>query len=227
MRLFLVLAIIATSVIFYALPEWDIAVSRFFYVPGEGFPWKHHLVSEFFYYFIRVLSVGVAGYLCGAVGLYMIGQTRFPLIGKWIPLPTKRIALCLIAALLLGPGALVHYGFKPVFERARPVNTTVFEGVKTFTPAWVFSDQGGKSFISGHASMGFFMAAMAYCLACPTRRKFWYAIGLTFGFTAGFMRVMQGSHFLSDILLGGFISLLVAEIIVRYFGKVKTAEDAA
>jgi membrane-associated phospholipid phosphatase len=122
----------------------------------------------------------------------------------------------LIATMIIGPGLIVNLGFKDHWHRPRPVQTQEFNGPSPFTP-W-YDDNGGCkkncSFVSGEAATGFWMVAPASVLPPPWRGPGMVA-AFAFGFGASLLRLAFGGHYLSDVLLGGLIALIVIEIVRR------------
>jgi lipid A 4'-phosphatase len=111
---------------------------------------------------------------------------------------------------------VVNAVFKEHWGRARPRDITEFGGTRTFTPAFVISDQCERncSFVSGHASLPFAFAALGFLL----RRRRWaiYAGAAAFGGLVGFGRIVQGAHFLSDVVFSGVFVFLVAYLLAHY-----------
>ena len=66
------------------------------------------------------------------------------------------------------------------------------------------------SFVSGEASTGFWMVAPASLLPPPLRTPAIVA-AFAFGAAASLLRLAFGGHYLSDVLLGGLITLIVIE----------------
>jgi len=122
----------------------------------------------------------------------------------------RRIAVYLLLVMLVGPGLLVNTVFKDHWGRARPSQVTEFGGGKQFTRAAIPADQCPKncSFPSGHASVGFYFLALAFVL--PRRRALWLTIGTGLGLGIGLVRIIQGGHFLSDVLFAGIVVYLTA-----------------
>jgi lipid A 4'-phosphatase len=85
--------------------------------------------------------------------------------------------------------------------RARPAKIVPFGGSARFSPALLPSDQCASncSFVSGHASAGFFFVSLGFLGGRAARLK-WTLIGLALGSIAGLGRISQGGHFLSDIV---------------------------
>ena len=109
----------------------------------------------------------------------------------------KNIYTFLILSLVLGPGILVNTILKNnSIGRARPSQITEFGGSANFTRAFEYSGACDKncSFVSGHASMGFFFIGLGWLM----QSKRWFYIGLAIGIVVGFTRIVQGGHFLSD-----------------------------
>jgi membrane-associated PAP2 superfamily phosphatase len=107
--------------------------------------------------------------------------------------------------LAIGPGLIVNGVFKPYWGRPRPHCTIPFGGDQEFLPVLQKGcDQDYASFPCGHASMGFYLMAPAFVFY---RRKPWLAMAfLCLGLVAGITRIVEGSHFASDVLWsGGFV----------------------
>ena len=122
----------------------------------------------------------------------------------------------LIATMVIGPGLIVNLGFKDHWHRPRPIQTQDFNGPSPFTP-W-YDDNGGCkkncSFPSGEASTGFWMVAPASVLPPPWRIPAMVA-AFAFGVGASLLRLAFGGHYLSDVLLGGLVTLIVIEGVRR------------
>ena len=108
----------------------------------------------------------------------------------------------MLLALLLGPGVLVNMTFKEYWGRPRPHQVEEFGGSREFRPPVIpcFDCRSGHSFVSGHASMGFILFAVA--LVYRRRRWIWIAGGA--GSAIGLARVAMGGHFLSDVVFSGW-----------------------
>jgi lipid A 4'-phosphatase len=122
----------------------------------------------------------------------------------------RRTALYLLLVMAIGPGILVNTVFKDHWGRARPSQIVEFGGAKQFTRAALPSGECEKncSFVSGHASVGFYFLALAF--VWPRRRALWLALGTSFGLGIGLVRIMQGGHFFSDVIFCGIIVYLTA-----------------
>jgi len=99
---------------------------------------------------------------------------------------------------------------KDHLHRPRPIHLTEFGGTSDFRPWYRFDGDCKKNcgFASGEAASGFWMVAPAL-LAPPPLQAPAVAAALVFGLGASALRMAFGGHFLSDVLFGGLISLLV------------------
>jgi membrane-associated PAP2 superfamily phosphatase len=126
--------------------------------------------------------------------------------------------LFLAALLALGPGLAVNGVLKPYWSRPRPKEIKAFGGTQEYISVWQRGPLGvGKSFPSGHASMGFYLMAPAFVLY--RRRPRWalafLLLGLAGGAVIGLGRVAQGQHFPSDVLWAGGLVYL-SGVLLRY-----------
>ena len=205
---------LALAVLFVLWPESDMAVSAVFYRSDiHDFAGKDSIVVMAIYKFIPLLSTGViVGVVLALIGSFFIHGARGRL---W-----RIRAGFLAAALALGPGLVVDVVLKECWGRARPSEVAEFGGKARFTPAFLLSDQGGRSFVSGHASAGFFVAAFGFLGGAAARRR-WTLIGLVFGSIVGFGRITQGGHFLSDVVFAFYFtwfSIWLVWVIFRKLG---------
>jgi lipid A 4'-phosphatase len=105
-----------------------------------------------------------------------------------------------VVAGILGPGAVVNWGFKDNWQRARPYQVQAFGGTQTFSRAAVMTDQcdANCSFVSGHVACGVFLASLG--LVHRRRQRAWAAVGVASGLVIGFARMADVAHWLSDVL---------------------------
>jgi len=190
-----------TLVVFALWPGIDLAVSHYFYDQG-GFIGRDGLERfgrDFFRVTPYVLLIGFA---------ILYGLRRF---GVAVPYaPTGRALVFLAATMAIGPGLIVNSGLKSHAHRPRPVHVQEFGGSDEFRPWYRFDGACEKNcaFASGEAAQGFWMVAPA-SLTPPQLRPLAIGAALLFGAGASGLRLAFGGHFLSDVLLGGLISLIV------------------
>ncbi|MEI8381177.1 MAG: phosphatase PAP2 family protein [Planctomycetota bacterium] len=153
------------------------------------------------------------------------------LFGPWIlPRPEwrqstriRRAGLFLFLMLLIGPGLIVNVGFKHLWGRPRPLQCSVFDGEKEFLPVgtWATEPSRNSSFPSGHAAVAFYLIAPAFIVGChrPRWKAAWLIGGFLFGCGMGLTRVVQGGHFISDVVWAGgmvyFTGVALSWLILR------------
>lgn len=195
--------LLIAGIAFYSFPQIDITAAHLFYRDGQGFFLKNNPVVLFFYEIVPFL-VGFF-IVAGIAFLVIIILRRKPCLGL-----RKREVFYLLLVLLIGPGLLVNGVFKEYSGRARPSQIAEFAGSRHFSPAFTISNQCQQncSFVSGHASIGFYFVAFAL-LASTCRRKL-FILAILPGIAVGISRMAQGGHFLSDVVCSGLIVTAVA-----------------
>ncbi len=190
----------AALLLFTALPGIDLWFSGLFFHPDSGFflaDWPP----------VRLLFRS-APYLTGAFVLFAVAAGARHYFGQRTLLGCDaRAALYLVLALAIGPGLLVNTILKDHWGRARPSQIVEFGGDKQFTPVLVPSRQCERncSFSSGHAALGFSLVAFAFLPAERRRRRLAIACAVAAGSLLGLARIVQGGHFLSDVVLSGLL----------------------
>lgn len=184
-------------------PHFDLSFSRLFYIGPSDFLLRGRPLGRFFNDLVRDSTVVLAiGLLAGfAVAI------AFKRKVLWL---SATQYLFLILCLAIGPGLVANGILKEHWGRARPRNVAEFGGHRQFTPALQPADQCAHncSFVSGDASQGFFYTAFAFVVP-RRRRKPVMAAGLAIGALVGLERIMQGAHFLSDVLFAGIVTVAV------------------
>ncbi len=127
-----------------------------------------------------------------------------------------RVAAFVLLALALAPGLAVDLGLKDHWGRARPRDIVEFGGARQYTPPFQIARQcdDNCSFVSGHAALGFSLATLAF-LAPPRRRRVALGAAIAFGLGVGLMRMLQGAHFLSDVIFAGFVVIGIVGALSR------------
>lgn len=203
-HLVLILLVVA-GVTLIVWPQGDLLLAGLFYDPFDGFYLKTHPVNKFVFDLVPWVSRAVIAGLLMFLLLAWTARKRDAFF-----LSHRKAMLYLLLVALLGPMFLVNSVFKDNWGRARPSQIEQFGGEKQFTRAAIPADQCVKncSFVSGHASTGFFFLVPAFVFAA--RRRMWLVIGTVSGLGIGFVRIMQGGHFLSDVLFSGVVVYLTA-----------------
>ena len=112
-------------------------------------------------------------------------------------------------------GIVANLFFKNIWGRARPGDILQLGGKENFTPWIQISDActSNCSFFSGDASVGFSLIALYFL----TKRNIFFWLSLFFGFGIGLVRIMEGGHFVSDIVMAAMILYLSYYFQMKYY----------
>lgn len=206
------LAVFLACIAFFLIfPKFDLYVSQHFYdSPSGRFFWKNHFITDFIYELTHVIAAAMLITLPVMIVLGFLIKIRF--------LKHNRRALVfLLTALLVGPGLIVNSLLKENWERPRPRQVMEFGGDKNFVAPFAptFECDKCRSFVSGHASVGFYFFALALLL----RNRKWFLLPITLGIVIGATRVVQGGHFFSDVLFSGWVVWFSSLILYQLFFK--------
>lgn len=161
------------------------------------------------------LVVGVLGAIVAVFGS-RLAYTDDPRKIKQIRLGGLFLALLLI----IGPGLLVNASLKSVWGRPRPLQCAEFGGEKAFLPVgeWASQSFPNSSFPSGHAAVAFYLMGLGFVVSPrqPWLRWSCFAGGMAYGVAMGLTRVLQGGHFLSDVLWAGALVYFVGVGLARF-----------
>lgn len=204
----MVCAFLASILLFICFPRLDVWVSGLFYTPEHSFYLSETFVVESMHWVFGKIQYFI---LLGLVVLLFMSR-------EWLLKHTglyRKHLWFLLLLLLLGPGLLVNIGLKDNSTgRARPNDTALFGGDKQYTMPFVMAEQCGNncSFVSGHASTGFFLMGLAWVF----QRRRLLVLGVGLGAIAGFGRILQGGHFLSDVIFS-FWTVYFATIMLAHW----------
>lgn len=201
MKLFLSISL-AIALLFLASPELDIWLHQFFYRAGEGFFLKKLPLFTFIYHAVRYTVYVLIVVFVALLAIHLCFRKQWGIFGR-------REVVFLALTLALGPGLLVNTIIKDNWGRARPSQIVEFGGTKQFTPPFIITDQCEKncSFVSGHASVGFYFVAFAFLF--PAYRRRILIASTVAGIGIGIVRMAQGGHFASDVIFSGVFVYLM------------------
>ncbi|MDR2624860.1 MAG: phosphatase PAP2 family protein [Zoogloeaceae bacterium] len=212
-------SMLAVAVLFSWWPDVDLAVSAFFWRPEIGdFAGDQSMMAVAMFEAIPVISK----FIIAGLGAALLASLFFQGRGRcW----QRRFAYLLVV-LLLGPGLVIDVALKDHWGRARPAKIIEFGGSARFSPALQPSNQCRKncSFVSGHASAGFFAVSLGFLGGAAARRR-WTLIGLALGSLAGLGRVSQGGHFLSDVVFAFYATWFSAWLVWIIFQRLGWMPD--
>jgi len=201
---FLLSALLATLV------DMDLRLSGYFYDPTAAQQWFLKTAVPWIWLY-RYGEWPTWGLAIGAALVWGVSLRR----RSWVCY--RRACALIVLAIVLGPGLLVNGVLKPLWGRPRPAQADLFGGSRPYQPWWQPGHiGGGRSFPSGHAAMGYVLV-FGTCLV-PRRRSAWLrglVLGgaLAYGSLLGATRIIQGGHFLSDVLWSGsLMCFLVATL---------------
>ncbi|MDP2480769.1 MAG: phosphatase PAP2 family protein [Candidatus Palauibacterales bacterium] len=200
----------AVSLAYLIEPRLDLRVSGLFYSASRGFylggePWAHRLAVYVIPGLSWILGIGLVAALARVWGRRGTSGRR------------RRVVSYLAAAYALGPGLLTNVLLKDHWGRARPLHVTAFGGDRVFTTPLLPAHQCSTncSFVSGHVSVPFFLMAFVFLIPDRHRRR-WASVGVVaFGLLVGFERIVQGKHFLSDVLYSALFNTGLAWVLYR------------
>ncbi len=154
-----------------------------------------------------------------APGILLAVSALIIFVGGFFSLPLKkhrRSAVFLLLLLAIGPGLIVNVLLKDNLGRARPREIMECGGTHPYTEIWQKGTTGSNSsFPSGHASIAFYTLAPWFIFRDGKKKTAtgFLLFGLGFGIAVGLARMLQGGHFLSDVLWAGGIVYLVGGIL--------------
>ncbi|MEC9345302.1 MAG: phosphatase PAP2 family protein [Pseudomonadota bacterium] len=199
----LILGLLAAPLfIFVPVDRW---IASLFYLGGGAFWLTDSWVGDLFHDVLRpafywVLIAGVI--LLGLVGFLKPGSA----------MPTVRRLVYVIAVFGLGVGLLTNAILKDQWDRPRPLQTTAFGGEARYQPPLIPTKgcERNCSFVSGDASAAFALVALPLAFAAGRRRRRLITATLWFGVVIGLLRMLNGSHFASDVFYAGIFNVALA-----------------
>ena len=215
------IAFVFAAVMFALYPQVDLWFTGLFYDPAHGFAWRESATLRALYKIVPYIGWVSFAVLCVVIALGFIrpdGRLR----------TYRKVAVYLLLVLFLGPGLVVNELIKAHSGRARPSYSQPFGGDKAFTRAFVPADQCERncSFVSGHAAVGFYFLSFAFVFTAA--RRTWLVVGVALGSFFGLARIVEGAHFLSDVVFSGFTIYFVAALVDwLMFGRANARAEAA
>jgi lipid A 4'-phosphatase len=196
---------LAAAVIFVGWPDLDLAVARLFYVEPRHFLFNQSTLASILRFGFRLVTWTTAA--LAVIGIILVLAKRRRLLGLGLP---QWIFLALV--LITGPGLIANTLLKDNWARPRPIQVVEFGGTDRFTPVLERSGSCARncSFVSGEASATFAIF-FAVAMLARRRRAALMAAAVAAGSMAGFIRMGEGGHFLSDVIFAAvFMALDVA-----------------
>ncbi|WP_067338370.1 phosphatase PAP2 family protein [Stappia indica] len=213
--------LVVLSLFFLAFPAVDIAASRLFHDPVNGFVLSQNPFLQ------RLRELGP--FLVKLVAVLCVLVLLWPFVVA--PLSRRlslRAPVFLLSTLILGPGVLVNAVLKNNWGRPRPNAVDLFGGEAPYVRVWQMTNHCDTncSFVSGEASSSLWLVTLAF-LAPPSWRRAILAVVLPLAVILSANRVAFGGHFLSDTLISWCLTLLVILGVHHLLWGTKGAEARA
>jgi membrane-associated PAP2 superfamily phosphatase len=202
--------------LFSTFPQLDLIISRWAQYPtfsaeAVAFPLGQWPLIRAMWWTVPL--IGQTIFVLGVVGMLLLRYA--PAISKRFGLArykTRMLALWLLV--FLGLGLSINWGLKEFWGRPRPVTVQELGGVYPFQKIHEISHycRSNCSFVSGHAGTGFALLGWGL-MATPAVRRRWWRVGMSAGLLFGLGRIVQGGHFVSDIVFAGLVIWLVGAVI--------------
>ena len=195
LRLDLVLFALCIAV-FATFPDIDLRISALFYNPvTDHWPLKDWIGIEIIYRLFAKIHILI---------LLVLIPLAWHCRRRYTATRQKWLYSFLLASILVGPGIVSHVILKDnSIGRARPNDIVEFGGQDRFTSPFSYSGECRKncSFVSGHAAIGFYFVGLGWL----TGSAWGYYIGVVIGAIVGGTRILQGGHFLSDVVFAFWV----------------------
>ena len=188
----------------------DIYLSHLFYFGDNQF-----LLQSYYYITIFIRKIVLP---CVVIYVFVLPlfSFYFPIKNIFLKYEFKfRDILFLWVVGIFNLVVIVNLFLKNIWGRARPGDILELGGKEKFTPWFQISDACASncSFVSGDAAVGFSLIAFYFL----TKRILYFWLSLFFGFGIGLIRIMEGGHFVSDVVMAAMILYLSYYFQVKYY----------
>ncbi|CAH0353391.1 phosphatase PAP2 family protein [Aquabacterium sp. CECT 9606] len=205
--------------VFSGLSSFDLNVSQQLFTPGVGFTYAETAWVMASYEWTPLVGRTILGLLLLLVLLrpwaaFLVRRYDLGPAAQDRQQRCHHMAVIALLCALLGPGLVIEAWFKQALCRPRPVQVAVFGGDSPFqaAPQRRTHPEAHRSFVSSHAAAGFWLMSLGLT-AGPTWRRRWFVIGIVTGAAIGLGRILQGGHFLTDIIFAFYAVWIPCEIV--------------
>ena len=211
--IFLSLVVFLFLVFFLAIGSaFDIFISNLFYYGNKEFVLQSYYIITIFFrkiilplILVYVLIIPIFSFFLPLKKLYFGFQFGFKdVLYMWL---SNFIGILIIINLLL----------KNLWGRARPGDVIELGGDSFFTPWYLLGDGclTNCSFVSGDAAVGFSIIALYFV----SKNNFYIFLSILMGSGLGLIRIMEGGHFLSDVIASGIIIIVCCFVFSKFYLK--------
>ncbi|MES2214763.1 MAG: phosphatase PAP2 family protein [Pseudomonadota bacterium] len=213
LRRFIFCIFAAFGLLLFFFPKLDILFTNYFYRSDVDFIYQNHPLVVGCFRLVPIITT--------VFGVFCLVYIVYSFFYKKTQDRSGKIAIYLLIAAILGPGLLVNFALKNHVGRARPKQVLEFGGNKAFIGPLRLSDECelNCSFSSGHAAMGYYFSSLSY-VTPPQYQAVTFLFGIVLGSVIGFGRVLQGGHFLSDVVFSGIFIMLTNHICFIIWRKI-------
>jgi len=192
--------------------DFDLYFSNLFYYGDRQFFLQSYYVTTVF--FREILLPGILIYIC-----------LLPIISKFFPIKflffnydfSIKNILFIWSSSFFSLILVVNILLKNLWGRARPNDIQNLGGENHFTSWHKISDSCSTncSFVSGDASVGFFLIVLFFI----TKKNTYFYLALFFGIALGVIRIAEGGHFLSDVVFANIFVIASVGLMFFYYRK--------
>ena len=211
--LYSILVTCILSMIFIIYPEVDIMFSKLFFSEINN---EFYFANNSFLKFMSKFAFFLAFLLLSYISILIL---KTFIKTKSFRFEIYKPQIIVLLVFLIGNLIVVQLYSKPNFGRARPIKVEEFNGHLIFSPAFAVSNQckHNCSFVSFHTSIGMLFLIYSFC-QIGKRRKIMITTSCLFTVFLGLMRISQGKHFLSDVVISACFMMITYHFVVMLCG---------
>ena len=200
------------SFLFFYHPDWDLKISNYFF-NGSEFIAAHSVFLNQLRFLMNVLIWSLGGVIFLLFIILFFKKINNLYISHVFHI-SQRACLYLLFCFLMGPGVVTNLILKNHMGQPRPAEIINFGGSLVYQKVWEVSSAcpTNCAFVCGDCASVFILFAFLPLLIRKKYYLFSFLLGLVISFAAlgmGWIRIAQGGHFLSDVLLSYGINALV------------------
>lgn len=201
-----VMYVISLLCLFFVLfPNYDILISSIFYNKGH---WYKSIILDIMKYTLLIIPIFYFKRIITSFNF----KTLFLANKKKIYVEKITLCITIVLFFLFNVFLIAHTLSKKIFHRPRPYRIKEFNGDMNFEPACSIEGDclTDCSFFSSHAAFGF--SIYIFSLLFKKKRDIFLLSSISLGFALGFIRIISGMHFFSDVLFACLFTFLLAHI---------------